>query len=702
MRLLLILVLTITLFITVNLNAQDQSDIIGAILDSVGLDRNDIGYQMHGYWSRFPLDITYRLTSFDALFAEPLKLYDYSKTMANAVKTYMIPSYLDSNSDALYKLTYALGVDRKLGGFRPYSANLLEIRDSSNIISTAVASLYPNKIEVSDILDTIKQINKKLPSKSQFAIARLILNLPDIAHWIELAFRNVEPEKLKKLRNDRFNDDPDLFDNYHPEYDDLASTIDYSSLHYAALKATAIIELTADTLSAYGGLTGDKIFTIESQYGKIQFIGSEYKSDRLVDISENLLTIDFGGDRLFGYQSDISKTVLPLSILINMAGNDIYESNLGVSFGSALGGVNLLYDYSGNDKYRGRHFSQGVGMFGVGILYDRGGDDSYSAGLMAQGAGYFGIGLCFDVAGNDSFFVYGMGQGFGGHGGGVGVLADYGGDDKYIGEPNPEVFDLADYHSKGKINGNFVQGVGSGRRADMTDGHSWAGGLGAIIDINGNDSYYSGNWSLGTGYWFATGIAYDGTGDDIYKSCYFTQGSGAHFCNGILIDEDGNDKHELYETAGAGLGFGWDFTNAFLINIGGNDSYQADMISIGLAEVRSNAFLIDIGGDDTYRLKEGALGLGAVDYRDYYITPSKLSTYFYDAKSFGGFIDIGGNDKYISFTDSTTIGHNIADNNKFWQIPAKSDSAYGYHNFGIGVDTEDGIIPEIEQWKELK
>ena len=106
----------------------------------------------------------------------------------------------------------------------------------------------------------------------------------------------------------------------------------------------------------------------------------------------------------------------------------------------------------------------------------------------------------------------------------------------------------------------------------------------------------------------------------------------------------------MYETAGAGLGFGWDYTNALLINIGGNDSYRANMISIGTAEIRSNAFLIDIDGDDTYRLKSGALGLGAVDFREYYDKPTPLVTYYSDTKSIGCLLDIGGTDKYLSFT----------------------------------------------------
>ena len=217
---------------------------------------------------------------------------------------------------------------------------------------------------------------------------------------------------------------------------------------------------------------------------------------------------------------------------------------------------------------------------------------------------------------------------------------------RYTAEPYASVFNRGDYHSEHAINGNEAQGAGFGRRGDGSDGHAWAGGLGAIVDIHGNDFYYSGNWSLGVGYWFGTGIAVDRYGDDVYKSCYFTQGSGAHFCNGILLDEGGDDRHELFETAGAALGFGWDYTNAFLINKGGNDFYKAKIISMGLAQIRSTAFLIDIGGDDEYMLGEGTPGLGEATYREDYRTPSQLTPYYYYAKSFGGFIDIGGNDIY--------------------------------------------------------
>ncbi|KAA3630723.1 MAG: hypothetical protein DWP97_14615, partial [Calditrichaeota bacterium] len=315
------------------------------------------------------------------------------------------------------------------------------------------------------------------------------------------------------------------------------------------------------------------------------------------------------------------------------------------------------------------------------------------------GCGYFVIGLCLDCTGDDEYYIHGSGQGCGGVGGGIGVCASFDGKDRYTAEPFSEIFNRGDYHSEHTINGNEAQGAGFGRRGDGSDGHSWAGGLGAIVDIHGDDFYYSGNWSLGVGYWFGTGIAVDRNGDDTYKSCYFTQGSGAHFCNGILLDENGNDKHELYETAGAALGFGWDFANSLLINKNGDDVYRAKIISMGLAQIRSFAFLIDVGGNDSYYLGEGTDGLGEASYRDYYKTPSKLTPYYFYGKSFGGFIDIGGNDFYYDFKDDKQTASSLFKNNSLWFQPSKTDSTYGGNSFGVGIDVESGVIPELEIWE---
>lgn len=711
-----------------------QEDILGKILAEVGFDRTDLGYQSKGYWNRFPLDIPYKLGSFDDLFAEPLYLYDYARVMSNTVDFYMNPQYADSSYDGLYKLVYNLGVDKKLGGFRSYSANLIDLPKTDDPLGYAIEQLFQftgtqtelysfgSKAPMPDYRLEINQKCQHLPDTVKTIIAHYIVNLVEAARWHKLAFRNCNPEDMRKARaiRDLASTQGDGM-KYYPELDDIAQTIDYASLHYAALKVAATTEFAEYYLKALRNkVPADFQMEMNTPLGMIAIFSDVYKREKLpptkstgflrspingyyeYDKDNIFLLIDFGRNMIYnGTAGAAISADNPISVLLDLGGNDYYgydKKKYQPNAGVGLLGIGLVLDSDGDDIYNGSIYAQGAGLFGVGVLFDKKGNDKYNAELSAQGCGYFGIGLCFDAEGNDEYYLFGDGQGMGGIGGGVGVLADYSGDDKYTAEPFADKFDRGDYHSENKINGNVAQGAGFGRRGDGSDGHAWAGGLGAIIDINGNDKYTSGNWTLGVGYWYGTGIAVDRNGDDLYKSCYFTQGSGAHFCNGILLDENGDDTHDLFETAGAALGFGWDYTNAFLIDKNGNDFYSANMISMGVAQIRSNAFLIDIGGDDRYQLKDKMKALGEATYRADYLNPSQLTPYYTYAKSFAGFIDIGGDDKYFLVTDKGLVEHPLAKNNSTWFQPNHADSTYGANNFGIGIDIEAGTIPEFSKW----
>ena len=735
MKILKISVLLIIIFMA-NSFAQENNDILGKILNEVGFTRADLGYDYKGYWNRFPLDIPYRLTSFDDLFSEPLKLYDYAFVMGNVAEKYLDPHYSDSTDNGLYQLVYNLGVDRKLGGFRSYSANLIPPPRELNPLPSAIEKLFTladkqvefytfgNKAEWPDLKKDINDKTKDLPDSVNIILAELIVNLTDAIRWRDLAFRNCDREDMEKafMIRDLANTQSDGM-VYYPELDDIATTIDLPSLHYAALKVAAASEKAERSLIKFIRDVPDNFeMELETPFGKIiifspknninredsnikGYLKPSLKGYMEYNVANTLLLIDFGRDCIYqGSPGATSSLSNPISVVIDLGGNDFYGYNRGSyppNIGVGLLGIGLVIDSDGDDTYNGSTYSQGAGLFGVGVLLDRQGNDHYNAELSAQGCGYFGIGLCLDQTGDDNYYLFADGQGFGGVGGGIGACASYEGNDKYTAEPYSDVYNRGDYHSENKINGNSAQGAGFGRRGDGSDGHSWAGGLGAIIDIHGDDHYYSGNWTLGVGYWFSTGIALDRNGNDIYQSCYFTQGSGAHFCNGILIDEAGNDRHELFETAGAGLGFGWDFTNAFLINYGGNDIYRAKMISMGLAQIRSTAFLIDILGDDQYYLGKDTPGLGEASYREgYAVTPTTLTIYYSYAKSFGGFIDIGGNDQYHWFNDEGETAIDLITNNSTWLQPTREDTLFGYDNYGAGIDIEEGIIPEIEKWEK--
>jgi hypothetical protein len=140
-----------------------------------------------------------------------------------------------------------------------------------------------------------------------------------------------------------------------------------------------------------------------------------------------------------------------LGVLWDRAGDDLYvagglpdpwgrEGGLSYAQGAAVGargfdagGVGILRDDEGNDRYEAQMFAQGMGYyFGIGLLWDRGGNDRYLAVRYAQGAGvHQAIGVLRDEGGDDAYALRaGVGQGVG-HDMALGVLVDLLGEDRY-------------------------------------------------------------------------------------------------------------------------------------------------------------------------------------------------------------------------------------------------------------------------------
>ena len=704
--------------------AQDIADSSGIdrleqALASVGFTRADLGYQPKGYWNRFPNpeQIPHLLPFFEDLFAEPMKTYDFTKTMGNTIAVFMNPEYFDTSKSALHRIVYLLGVDRKITGFRDYSTNLEPQPDLTKPMLAAFKLIEGGEAIQQNYISFGNQYGgpddneleaklSAIPIDLQIIVASLMLNLYDAYKWRQIAVRNLDHEAMASLFSIK-----DLAESigdgqvYYPQVDDIAANIDEHSLYYACMKAVQASETCYKDLLNYLDRTNTDLanlkFEHDCPYGKVVICGTGKDETAYRDAA---ILIDLAGDDMHtGFIAATPSTAIPICIAIDMFGKDKYvNTDPGVlTQGAAILGAGILIDGRGNDEYRSIKMSQGCGFFGLGMLLDIDGDDDYKLETGGQGAGYFGLGFALDIKGKDTRYIYADGQGFGGVGG-IGVTADYSGDDQYTAEPSAEVFDRGDYHSEDKINVNSAQGAGMGRRADGSDGHSWAGGLGALIDIKGNDTYYSGNWTLGCGYWFGTGLVYEGDGDDLYKSVYFTQASGAHYCIGAILDEGGNDTHELWENAGAGIAFGWDYTNALLFDIGGNDRYIAKIISLGCAQIRSNALLFDIGGDDYYQLQEGQQGFGAATYRDSYDIPNRFSPFDAYAKSFGLLLDIGGNDSYYDWYEQNnrTFASKRCSDNSIWFSPVKDDEHYGANNYGVGLDVEQGKVPELEFFRK--
>ncbi len=72
---------------------------------------------------------------------------------------------------------------------------------------------------------------------------------------------------------------------------------------------------------------------------------------------------------------------------------------------SLAGGMGLLLDLNGHDRYQSANFSQGMGyFFGAGILLDLNGEDEYRAARYGHGASaHYGVALFIDHLGNDRY-----------------------------------------------------------------------------------------------------------------------------------------------------------------------------------------------------------------------------------------------------------------------------------------------------------
>jgi len=666
-----------------------SADPLDDALATAGFSRADLGWTPRGWWARFPRGVTHKLDHFDDLFREPLATVPFVRVLGRATEQYLSPEGLAKKPErgchSLYRAVHLLGINRRYGGIRPYSPNLTTKRTT---LDAAILELYryagrQTKFVTFGTESPYPQVQKELkaavasiPAEASEVLGQLVGHIVDAHRWAELAFRKVSMKERVAVsrRLDLGMESVDALE-YAPACDDVAKAWDEASLWYAAGKCVEALDTARRRL---GPMKLNISFDWETPLGWIRVRGP---GDDRIDAKDALLIVDLGGNDAWSGPVGASSATRPIGLALDLGGNDRYEGD-DLAQGSGICGVGVLLDVAGNDHYKARQQCQGAGQFGFGALIDLAGDDKYRARWSAQGCGYFGVGLLIDAAGGDDYLLGADGQGFGGVGG-VGVLADAAGDDRYTAQPDSRESGRPSYHSEGKVSVSNAQGCAMGRRGDGADGHNWAGGLGALLDAKGNDTYVSGNWSMGTGYWFGMGALWDGGGNDSYDGHVWTQGSGAHFCIGVLIDEGGDDKHKAERS---GLSFGHDFAITILLNAGGKDEYTCPGDGGGFSINRSVSLLVDTGGgDDIYNLKQPP-GFARFDKR--FLDRRALSTYWVDAMSIGLFLDIGGKDAYPGRKDL---------NNSGWRDPAASDNAKA-RNLGVGKDIAEGTV----DWAALR
>ncbi len=359
-----------------------------------------------------------------------------------------------------------------------------------------------------------------------------------------------------------------------------------------------------------------------TKYGKV-CIGDDTKQNYSGDI---FIVIDYGGDDTY----DIRKSGTGnFTYILDYGGNDIYHlpKNRIAPYAT---GANLIIDFNGDDYYDAGSWALGSGFFGSGVLWDKSGNDHYYGDTHTMGAGCFGYGLLRDDAGDDTYNAALFSQGFA-FVRGVGILHDIEGNDHYFaGGKYKDVLRYEDHFL------SLSQGFAYGLRPYMS------GGVGYLIDNEGNDTYESDIFGQGCSYWWSLGILADGSGNDKYLSFQYAQGAATHMALGTLYDASGDD---FYFSKGVSQGCGHDRSVGLLYDISGSDNYMAYDLSQGAGSANGIGLIADLRGLDAYLVKKDHNTQG-------YGNPRR------DYGSIGVLIDAGGEkDTYAGGTAADSTWH---------------------------------------------
>jgi hypothetical protein len=187
---------------------------------------------------------------------------------------------------------------------------------------------------------------------------------------------------------------------------------------------------------------------------------------------------------------------------------------------------------------------------------------------------------------------------------GLGALVDEGGSDLYRANgPTPSAYGTpAVYQS-------FSQGVGFGFRQYA------AGGVGMLCDLAGDDRYEAGEFAQGGAYYWSLGVLWDAKGRDLYYGNRYGQGFGVHQAIGALVDDAGDDDY--WSMTAASQGAGWDIGCGLLLDGAGNDHYRCDGLGQGAAAQQAIGLHVDLGGADA-REATGDAVQGAAGTNEYH------------------------------------------------------------------------------------
>lgn len=669
-----------------------QNELLRSTLSSLGRDSASIGFRPLPTWGTVDRTDPFRLPWFDGLLARPLKIPTFTRELLHVYTLRMkgdtanwprpLIARVRPVAGLITQSARALGHDVGKYGFdytpavAEHSPLLAAIRSVYEERGRDLGSniVYPLPTQHwTDLSGRFGRQIAALPPGLEQPIASLVESVREAARWRDHALRRIPRDQWQHIFTsttlEESQCDAHTFDQI---VYDAAMAVDVSSMSWGAMQLSHAIEKSLPALRAHAGAA--VTLDIPTPIGRIVVRGGGNDLHYATDCA---LVVDLGGDDTYVGSIAASSPLLPISVAIDLAGDDRYtNAHEGVpAQGAGVLGIGMLFDLAGDDHYESRTFSQGCGRFGVGVLHDVDGDDVYASLGFSQGAGLYGIGVLFDKSGDDAYNTVYYAQGYG-FSKGLGLLADAAGSDRYTAD-DTDLIHVGD--ETPKHNESDAQGYGAGRRGDHTDGHNMSGGLGILHDLGGDDAYSAGVFAQGSGYWYGMGVLNDAAGNDTYRGVFFNLGAAAHYAIGVLFDDAGNDRTDLVMTLG--LGTAHDASAAFYIDADGDDVYtmsEGDERACSLGSALNNSFALfaNIRGNDRYAPVGNAFGYG---------TGRRGGEWGLLAPTTGLFFDIGGNDVYEPTPPRK--GFTLS-NGATWRQQEDRDGGV----FGVGHDVDAGML----------
>jgi hypothetical protein len=313
-----------------------------------------------------------------------------------------------------------------------------------------------------------------------------------------------------------------------------------------------------------------------------------------------LLLVDVGGNDRTTFTAALAPR--RISVLIDHGGDDRYIAAAdGADPSAATLGYGVLWDSSGDDVYEGMHLAQAAAVLGAALLVDSGGANAFDAPGHAQGYAFGGLALLLAGEGQDRYRAVTHAQASAGPDGAA-ALIDRGGNDAYtladspLARPSPQL---------PGANTSMGQGAGRGLRPTAEDKSGAAGGIGALIDLAGDDRYRAQVFAQGTGFHEGLGILVDAGGADVFDAAWYAMGAAAHSAAGVLLALGGGaDRYRA--THSTSLGAAHDESIAVFVDDGGDEHYALGDLGLGASHDDGVALFLEAGGANRYRVEAAA------------------------------------------------------------------------------------------------